>query len=508
MWETGFTLDHARRARRRMGETRRRPRRRSTLPVLAVQGTADYFMGPDTLRAWIDTLPGTRRSARSSGSRHAVLNDSERGRRHRHRARCGARPEPPSPLPHGCGADQDRLTAPGRRCRAARAPTRIILVMTDEQRHDWVGYGGDSAIETPVLDRLAAAGVIFDQGYSAATTCVPWLARRCSPGSTSPTPPAGPTGSSRSGRASGRSPASCAMPATRRHMVGGMHFTPIDADHGFETMRMCENINPGSGYGDDDVDDYRRWLAEPGPARLADPEARTRRAGTPARSTSPFPAPSRTTPRTTRPCGSNGRRSKVAPPSVPPTEPLFLIVSFPHPHVPLTTRPSPTTCRCTTRPTPCSPSTGSRRPTSCTARSARSSTGRGPLGGRLRRGHRLLVGPHRGSGAWSARSTMPSGGSSTSWTWPRSFLFFTSDHGDYGGNRGSSRRSRGSRTRTSSGCPWSSPAARSDRPPGRRSSALVQSASFAATCLDYAGIDAPRRRLRLPQPATAARSPR
>src|SRR5438270_7448559 len=55
----------------------------------------------------------------------------------------------------------------------------LLLVMTDQQRADSVGYAqgmagegrGDS--DTPHLDSLAQQGVIFDNAYSASTVCVP-----------------------------------------------------------------------------------------------------------------------------------------------------------------------------------------------------------------------------------------------------------------------------------------------------------------------------------------------
>ncbi len=49
----------------------------------------------------------------------------------------------------------------------------IVVVMTDQQRHDQVGYASDGHFETPNLDRLAASGCTFDHAYSASTVCVP-----------------------------------------------------------------------------------------------------------------------------------------------------------------------------------------------------------------------------------------------------------------------------------------------------------------------------------------------
>lgn len=49
----------------------------------------------------------------------------------------------------------------------------IILIMTDQQRGDAVGYTGNSAILTPNLDRLAGDGVVFSNAYSSTPSCTP-----------------------------------------------------------------------------------------------------------------------------------------------------------------------------------------------------------------------------------------------------------------------------------------------------------------------------------------------
>ena len=55
---------------------------------------------------------------------------------------------------------------------AAHRPD-LVLIMTDQQRYDQVGYAGATPVRTPNLDQLATGGVIFDNAYSASTTCVP-----------------------------------------------------------------------------------------------------------------------------------------------------------------------------------------------------------------------------------------------------------------------------------------------------------------------------------------------
>src|SRR5438552_16848975 len=49
----------------------------------------------------------------------------------------------------------------------------LVLIMTDQQRFDQIGYASGGHFETPNLDALAKRGVIFDAAYSASTVCVP-----------------------------------------------------------------------------------------------------------------------------------------------------------------------------------------------------------------------------------------------------------------------------------------------------------------------------------------------
>jgi choline-sulfatase len=49
----------------------------------------------------------------------------------------------------------------------------ILFLMSDEHRPDVTGYEGDPVIRTPVLDRLAASGVVFRNAYTPSPICVP-----------------------------------------------------------------------------------------------------------------------------------------------------------------------------------------------------------------------------------------------------------------------------------------------------------------------------------------------
>jgi arylsulfatase A-like enzyme len=55
---------------------------------------------------------------------------------------------------------------------AAERPN-IIVIMTDDQGWGDTGYNGDPEVRTPNIDRLAATGIRFDNGYVTAPQCVP-----------------------------------------------------------------------------------------------------------------------------------------------------------------------------------------------------------------------------------------------------------------------------------------------------------------------------------------------
>lgn len=48
----------------------------------------------------------------------------------------------------------------------------FLLFVTDQQRHDHVGYAGNSVLKTPHIDRLAAAGSWFSRFYVSSPTCM------------------------------------------------------------------------------------------------------------------------------------------------------------------------------------------------------------------------------------------------------------------------------------------------------------------------------------------------
>lgn len=59
-------------------------------------------------------------------------------------------------------------------CQAASRPRNIVLIMTDQQFADAMSCRmGTRWLHTPVMDRLAAAGVLFTRAYTADPFCRP-----------------------------------------------------------------------------------------------------------------------------------------------------------------------------------------------------------------------------------------------------------------------------------------------------------------------------------------------
>ncbi len=198
----------------------------------------------------------------------------------------------------------------------------LILVMTDQQRYDQVGYARTGAgPDTPAIDRLAASGVVFDAAYSASTNCVParttlmtgLLDHKADYVAPLALRPGTPT-----------LPRHLAAAGYQTALVGKMHFSPIRSDHGFEHMRACEHLN---AYTSDPrttgaLDHYHDWLvAQDLPDWRLDPETAT---------ATRYRLPSHTHPTEwvrDETLALLAQRDR--------TRPLFLVVSFPHPHPPI-----------------------------------------------------------------------------------------------------------------------------------------------------------------------------
>jgi arylsulfatase len=208
-------------------------------------------------------------------------------------------------------------------------PPDIVLFITDQQRFDQLGYSSGGHFDTPNLDRLARNGVIFENAYSASTVCVPSRVALMTGIEPHRVPTQENPWALREGfwtiahelRRAGYQTA----------LIGKAHFAPVHAQHGFETLRLCEHLQsqglgPLSRDRNDELDDYHGWLLEHGY-----PDWRFDDAGGPARpqGAQVFPyGPD------IHPTGWVERETAAFLDGRDRSRPLFLVVSFPHPHAP------------------------------------------------------------------------------------------------------------------------------------------------------------------------------
>jgi arylsulfatase A-like enzyme len=356
----------------------------------------------------------------------------------------------------------------------------VVLIMTDQQRFDQVGYASHGLVDTPNIDSLAAQGVVFANAYSGSTTCVP--ART----------------SLLTGLHNHRVPTQVNRFALRegfwtiaralKHagyetaLIGKGHFAPIHAEHGFDTMRLCEHLfrkdlSPQGGGSPADVDDYHRWLRGEG---LDDWRAVT----PPGGQATPFPYGAEFHPTAwveSEALSFLERRKR--------NQPLLLVISFPHPHAPYNPpEPYASMYEADGTELPADDFDVNKRlpPGFLDAMTTRL----GRFGARrvsedemearqaLTQIRALIKQIDDAIGRILDRIDLD-----------RSIVFFTSDHGDYSGHRGMMGK-----------VPWI-PFDDLARVPlvvagpgvvgGRCVSELVQNSDFALTCLDYAAIQMP-----------------
>jgi arylsulfatase len=216
----------------------------------------------------------------------------------------------------------------------------IVLFMTDQQRFDQVGYASGGHFDTPNLDRMARRGVTFENAYSASTVCVPARVALM----TGAEPHRVPTQENQMALREGFWTVAHALrnAGYETALIGKAHFAPVHAQHGFDTLRLCEHLysqglGPLSRERDDSLDDYHHWLVANGYSdwRSDDMARQIRRAksdGDAVRhevGTEAFPlGPD------VHPTGWVERETAELLDRRDPSRPLFLVVSFPHPHAP------------------------------------------------------------------------------------------------------------------------------------------------------------------------------
>jgi arylsulfatase A-like enzyme len=203
----------------------------------------------------------------------------------------------------------------------------IVLFLTDQQRFDQLGYASGGHFDTPNLDRLASGGVMFENAYSASTVCVPARVALMTGFEPHRVPTQENPFALREGfwtvahelRSAGYETA----------LIGKAHFAPVHARHGFETLRLCEHLHsqglgPMSRERNDELDDYHDWLLAGGY-----PEWRFQRPGPGGLGPGVFPYGPEV-----HPTGWVESQATDFLERRDPSRPLFLVVSFPHPHAP------------------------------------------------------------------------------------------------------------------------------------------------------------------------------
>ena len=133
----------------------------------------------------------------------------------------------------------------------------ILVILTDQQRHDCLGFAGQNQLKTPHLDALATDGVHFANTFCTFPVCTPsrysllsGLPVRAHAGWTNhcTLAPHIPT-----------FPKTLRAAGYRAAAVGKMHFAPTYLDIGFDRMELCEQDGDGRF-----EDDYHRDLRAQG----------------------------------------------------------------------------------------------------------------------------------------------------------------------------------------------------------------------------------------------------
>lgn len=136
----------------------------------------------------------------------------------------------------------------------------VLLITTDQQRHDSLGCTSGGVWQTPNLDRLASEGMLFEKAYTTLPVCVPARTSVM-------------TGQYASVHGlrhnAGFSPERWTFIKSLRAVgyqtaaLGKMHFFPMYADHGMDHMVLCEH-DPEQGCFGPDGDDYQKMLRSKG----------------------------------------------------------------------------------------------------------------------------------------------------------------------------------------------------------------------------------------------------
>ena len=132
----------------------------------------------------------------------------------------------------------------------------VLVIVTDQQRGDAFGAAGNDAIRTPAIDRLASEGVVCQKAFTESPECVPARAVMLTGRLPADTGALGNVSPLREGFPT--------FPRVLRDegyatwAVGKMHFWPVRADHGFDTLDLGEELSRP------EEDDYLQYLDKVG----------------------------------------------------------------------------------------------------------------------------------------------------------------------------------------------------------------------------------------------------
>jgi arylsulfatase A-like enzyme len=142
-------------------------------------------------------------------------------------------------------------------------PPNILLITTDQQRHDTLGVNGNRVLQTPNLDTLAASGTNFTRAYVTCPVCIP--ARRTLISGLHP---------DTHGLWGYRDGADWDPPATlpgvlsargyQTQLCGKLHLHPQRKRYGFDHMVLSDSGNYRPTSPNQRENDYHDWLAERG----------------------------------------------------------------------------------------------------------------------------------------------------------------------------------------------------------------------------------------------------
>ena len=202
----------------------------------------------------------------------------------------------------------------------------ILLITTDQQRYDALGYNGNTVLETPNLDALAARGMNFERGYITCPVCIP--ARRSLLSGQHPT-----THGLR-GYQDGLEynppytlPGLLSQAGYQTQLVGKLHLHPMGKRYGFDHMVLSETSNARPTSPTQRRNDYARWLRRQG----IDDHPHFHGINGNGRTVAPWPLEDR--------FHHNNWLAREATQFLcedrDPTVPFFLHLSFFHPHPPL-----------------------------------------------------------------------------------------------------------------------------------------------------------------------------